>query len=136
MCRIRVTYGMQSAQLKEIRAELPDEARWSFCSQQKPGTNVAQKAGLNRSILDAGWGQFRSILTGKGEEAGRTLIAVDPRYTSQTCLVCGHVETNNRINAVFRCLKCGHEAHADTNSACNILRAALARLATSESDVA
>jgi putative transposase len=101
-----------------------------------PGTNVAQKQGLNRSILDAGWGQFRSILTGKAEEAGRTLIVVNPRYTSQTCFVCGHVEAGNRINAAFRCLKCGHEAHADTNAACNVLRAGLARLATSESDVA
>jgi putative transposase len=51
---------------------------------EAPGTKVAAKRGLNRSILDAGWGQFASILTGKAEEAGRRLIKVDPRHTSQT----------------------------------------------------
>src|SRR5207302_2833112 len=37
----------------------------------EPGVNVAAKSGLNRSILDAGWGQFTSILAGKAEEADR-----------------------------------------------------------------
>jgi putative transposase len=106
-------------------------------SAEEPGTNVAQKAGLNRSILDAGWGQFRSILTGKAEEAGRRLIAVDPRYTSQTCLECRHVQRGNRDGALFRCLKCGFTAHADTVGACNIKGAGLALLAAKEqSDVA
>jgi putative transposase len=99
---------------------------------EEPGTNVAQKAGLNRSILDAGWGQFRSILTGKAEEAGRRLIAVDPRYTSQTCLRCRHVQGGNRVGTVFRCLACGFEAHADTVGACNVLGAGLALLVAPE----
>ncbi|MCW3043340.1 MAG: Transposase, partial [Actinobacteria bacterium] len=104
---------------------------------EEPGTNVAQKAGLNKAILDAGWGQFRSILTGKAEEAGRRLIAVDPRYTSQTCLSCGHVQGGNRVGTVFRCLACGYTAHADTVGACNVLGAGLALLAAPEqSDVA
>jgi putative transposase len=55
----------------------------------QPGTNVAAKAGLNRSILDAGWGQFTRILTAKAEEAGRRIVLVDPRYTSITCHQCG-----------------------------------------------
>jgi putative transposase len=56
---------------------------------EEPGTNVAAKSGLNRSILDAGWGQFISILAAKAEEAGRRIVLVDPRHTSITCHQCG-----------------------------------------------
>ena len=95
---------------------------------EDPGINVAAKSGLNRSITDAGWAQFLSILKGKAEEAGRTVIDVDPRHTSQTCAECGHVDPGNRVSqAVFRCQLCGHQAHADINAARNILRAGLAR---------
>ena len=55
----------------------------------QPGTNVAAKSGLNRSILDAGWGQFAGILAAKAEEAGRRIVLVDPRNTSITCHQCG-----------------------------------------------
>jgi len=94
---------------------------------EKPGRNVAAKSGLNRSILDAGWGVFFEILTHKAESAGRTVIAVDPRNTSRTCSQCGHCEAGNRDKEVFRCLSCGYLAHADTNAATNIaVRAGLA----------
>jgi putative transposase len=85
------------------------------------------KSGLNRSINDAGWGQFISMTIYKAESAGREVIAVDPRNTSRTCSGCGHVSAGNRHGAVFRCLGCGHEAHADVNAAENILRAGRAR---------
>jgi putative transposase len=101
---------------------------------EKPGTNVAQKSGLNRSIHDAGWGQLLSFITYKAEEAGRTVIAVDPRNTSRTCSHCGHCEVGNRHKAVFRCLGCGHDAHADTNAAINILRAGQAQRLSREAE--
>jgi putative transposase len=85
------------------------------------------KAGLNRSINDAGWGNFRAMIDYKAESAGREVIAVDPRNTSRTCSGCGHVSAGNRHGAVFRCQNCGHEAHADVNAAENILRAGRAR---------
>ncbi|GIH62376.1 putative transposase [Microbispora siamensis] len=92
-----------------------------------PGRNVAAKSGLNRSILDAGWGVFLRVLAYKAESAGRELIAVDPRNTSRTCSRCGHCAKDNRLTqARFRCQACGHEAHADANAAENILRAGLA----------
>ena len=88
---------------------------------------AAAKAGLNKSINDAGWGIFLRILSAKAESAGRQVIAVDPRHTSQRCAECGHVAAGNRATqAVFRCLACGHQAHADINAARNILRAGLA----------
>jgi putative transposase len=88
------------------------------------------KAGLNRSIHDAGWGTLASLLSYKAESAGRIVVTVNPRHTSQTCGECGHVEAGNRVNqAVFCCLACGHSAHADVNAARNILRAGRARQA-------
>ena len=85
------------------------------------------KSGLNRRISDAGWGQFVSILRAKAEDAGRTLIEVDPRHTSDGCEICGHAARENRVTqAVFTCQRCGHSAHADEHAARNILRAGLA----------
>jgi putative transposase len=91
---------------------------------------AAAKAGLNKVILDAGWGVFLKILHDKAEEAGRVVLEVDPRHTSQRCAKCGHVAAGNRVTqAEFRCLSCGHEAHADVNAAINILRSGLDRQA-------
>src|ERR1700691_5276013 len=79
---------------------------------------AAAKAGLNRSIHDAGWATLLSLLSYKAESAGRTVVMVDAHYTSQTCFECGHVEPGNRVSrAEFRCCKCGHEDHADINAA-------------------
>ena len=85
------------------------------------------KSGLNRSISDAGWGQFVSILRAKAEEAGRAWIEVDPRHTSDRCKACGHMARENRVTqAEFACQRCGHSAPADEHAARNILRAGLA----------
>ncbi|MET7986508.1 transposase [Streptomyces sp. NPDC005281] len=87
---------------------------------------AAAKAGLNRSIADAGWGVFLRILHAKAESAGREVIAVDPRNTSRTCPHCGHTAKENRpTQEKFHCVACGHTAHADTVAATNVLRAGL-----------
>jgi putative transposase len=91
-----------------------------------PNGGIA-KSRLNRCMNDAGWAQFRSILEAKAEEAGRTVLSVNPRHTSQRCHECGHVGARNRVSqAEFRCRRCGHGANADVNAARNILRAGLA----------
>ncbi|MUL61173.1 transposase [Mycobacterium sp. CBMA 213] len=88
---------------------------------------AAAKSGLNRSISDAGWGQFVSILRAKAEDAGRTWIEVDPRHTSDRCEACQHAARENRVSqAAFVCQRCGHTAPADQHAARNILRAGLA----------
>jgi putative transposase len=85
------------------------------------------KTGLNRSISDAGWGQFVSILHAKAEEAGRAWLEIDPRHTSDGCERCGHTARANRVTqAEFACQSCGHTAPADEHAARNILRAGLA----------
>ncbi|MFI2457611.1 RNA-guided endonuclease InsQ/TnpB family protein [Streptomyces sp. NPDC019539] len=89
---------------------------------------AAAKAGLNRSINDAGWGVFLTILNAKAESAGREVIAVDPRNTSRRCPECGHTaKENRRTQEKFHCVACNHTAHADTVGATNVLRAGLVR---------
>jgi putative transposase len=85
---------------------------------QKPGRHVTQKAGLNRSILDSGWGQFTSILVAKAASAGRRVVLVHPAYTSIDCHICGARCTRPRQDTVV-CPNCG-ELHADLNGARNI----------------
>ena len=94
-----------------------------------PGCRVRQKAGLNRSILDQGWGEFGRQLGYKLGWRGGRLIKVPAAYTSQTCSACGHVHADNRRGEQFWCLACGHTDHADVNAAKNILAAGLAVLA-------
>ncbi|WP_051866450.1 RNA-guided endonuclease InsQ/TnpB family protein [Streptosporangium roseum] len=89
---------------------------------------AAAKAGLNRSILDAGWGVFTSVLESKAEEAGRVLLLVNPANTSRTCAQCGHCDAVNRASqAVVACVACSHTTNADVNAAINILRAGTVR---------
>lgn len=86
----------------------------------------AAKAGLNKSILDAGWGIFLNVLHAKAESAGRVIVTVDPRNTSRTCHTCGHTDPDSRHGKRFTCTACRHTADADVNAAKNILRAGLA----------
>lgn len=94
-----------------------------------PGRNVAAKAGLNRSILDAGWGDLVHLLTYKAEGAGRQLVRVPPAHTSQTCAGCGHTDRHSRRDRDhFRCTCCGRTDHADANAARVLLAIATGRL--------
>ncbi|MFL6223979.1 MAG: RNA-guided endonuclease InsQ/TnpB family protein [Actinomycetes bacterium] len=85
---------------------------------EAPGRNVAAKAGLNRSILDAGWTQFARILVAKAESAGRPVIFVNPSSTSIDCHTCGARCVRPRQDTVV-CLVHG-ELDADLNGARNI----------------
>ena len=96
---------------------------------ETPGTNVAAKAGLNRSILDAGWGQLVRMLTYKAEGAGRELMRIAAPHTSQTCAHCGKTDPASRLDRDrFSCTTCGHTAHADANAAQVILAIAVGRI--------
>jgi putative transposase len=64
---------------------------------EQPGKRVSQKSGLNRAILDQGWGEFRRQLDYKMAWHGGTLLAVSPNNTSRTCPRCGHVSKHNRL---------------------------------------
>jgi putative transposase len=87
------------------------------------GTNVRQKAGLNRSILNQGWHIFETLLNYKLEERGGHMCKVPAHYTSQTCSECGAVDKESRESqAFFNCQHCAHRMNADHNAAKNILR--------------
>ena len=87
-----------------------------------PGRNVRAKSGLNKSILDQRWFEFRRQLDYKLAWTGGHLIAVPPQYTSRTCPRCGHVSADNRqMQAQFLCVECGFEENADVVGAINIL---------------
>jgi IS605 OrfB family transposase len=89
---------------------------------ENPGRRVKAKSGLNKSILDQGWFEFRRQLDYKLFWRGGMLAEVNPRYTSQRCSSCGHTAKENRVSqATFKCLVCGHEENADVNAAKNIL---------------
>jgi len=100
---------------------------------QQPGKMVRQKRGLNRSILDQGWGEFRRQLLYKLAWSGGVLLAVPPHHTSQTCPHCSHVSPENRCTQVrFECVGCGYRNHADVVGATNILERGLRLLACGE----
>ncbi len=86
-----------------------------------PGVSVKAKSGLNRSILDQGWYEFRRQLEYKQAIRGGEVLVVPAHHTSQTCPRCQHVSPENRTSqARFRCVQCGFEEHADRVGAINI----------------
>ena len=86
------------------------------------GKNVKQKSGLNRSILDQSWFEFRRQLDYKTQWQGGFLVAVPAQNTSRTCPCCGHVAKENRqTQANFECVECGYTENADVVGALNVL---------------
>jgi putative transposase len=105
--------------------EITNVSKRANPKQDENGTylpnGAAAKSGLNKSILDAGWGQFQQIVTHKAACAGRTVLKVNPRYTSQVCSQCGTVRKKDLSERWHSC-ECGAELDRDTNAAINILR--------------
>jgi putative transposase len=80
------------------------------------------KTGLNRSISDAGWAQFRQILAWQAAKAAKTLVVLPAKDSTQTCSSCGakakpHIELSDRV---FRCCTCGLILDRDRNAARNL----------------
>jgi putative transposase len=86
------------------------------------GKHVQAKSGLNKSILDQGWSEFRRQLHYKLDWNGGILVAVPPHNTSRTCPDCDRVAAESRpTQAHFKCVGCGYENHADVVGAINVL---------------
>src|SRR6266705_3456894 len=90
---------------------------------------AAAKAGLNKSIVDAGWGQFQQYCVYKAANAGRQVLFVNPKYTSQVCSGCGTVKKKTLEERWHSC-ECGTELDRDHNAALNILRLGRSRQAS------
>jgi len=99
-------------------------------TMEKPGKNVGAKSGLNRSILDQGWYEFKRQLMYKQAWRGGHVVMVDPKYSSQKCSNCGFTSAENRrTQANFNCIGCNYVLNADLNAAKNILAAGRAVIA-------
>lgn len=87
----------------------------------------SRKKGLNRSIRDASWAQFRSMLDYKSEWYGRELIVVDRWFpSSQMCSVCGALDGKKALDIRKWTCRCGAVHDRDVNAARNVLAAGLA----------
>jgi len=84
--------------------------------------NMLKNHHLAKSIADAGWSAFLSILAAKAAYAGRRVVAVPPAYTSQTCSGCGAVVKKGLSVRWHACPDCGVSLHRDHNAAKNIER--------------
>jgi len=82
------------------------------------------KSGLNKSINDASWGQFLSILIYKAAKAGKLVVKVKPHNTSQVCSCCDLLVQKDLSIRVHECL-CGLILDRDWNAAINIKRVGL-----------
>jgi transposase len=93
-------------------------ARSARGTAAEPGRNVAQKAGLNRSILASCWG---SLVHRLQDKAPGRVEKVNPAFTSQRCSACGHIAAESRKSqALFACVACSFACNADVNAARNI----------------
>lgn len=88
---------------------------------------ASAKSGLNKSILDAGWGQFQQLCVSKAEWAGSRVLLVNPKYTSQRCSGCGAMVKKELSERWHEC-SCGCSLDRDHNAAINIQRAGIVLL--------
>ncbi len=88
---------------------------------------------LAKSISDAGWAQFLSILECKAESAGSRVVKVAPHWTSQRCSSCGAIVPKSLSVRTHVCTHCGYVADRDVNAAINILQAGLEKIPLGQS---
>ncbi len=104
------------------KLQIKNMTRSAKGTAEEPGKNVRAKSGLNRGILQSGWGILRGMMTYKTQWRGGKVLTVPPQHTSQRCSQCGYTDAANRKTQVaFVCQKCGHGENADINAARNIL---------------
>ncbi len=113
--QVIVFEDLQAANLIKRPKPKHDEATGQYLPN-----GAAAKAGLNKSMSDAGWGQFIEYCTYKAVWAGRTVIQVNPKYTSQICSGCGRVR-KKELDERWHSCECGSQLDRDTNSAKVIL---------------
>ncbi|PDV98999.1 RNA-guided endonuclease InsQ/TnpB family protein [Candidatus Chloroploca asiatica] len=89
---------------------------------------MGRSRGMRKSIRDVAWSQFVSMTCVKAEEAGRTVVLVDPAYTSQRCSSCGERVKKTLSDRTHACPHCGLVLDRDHNAALNILHRGLQQL--------
>jgi IS605 OrfB family transposase len=142
---------MQVKQTASARSKLKQigsrENRWmsdinhqitkALCEQYPVGTlfvledltgvrNATEKVKVKNRYVSVSWAfyQFRFLLEYKAKLYGHKVVALDPKYTSQTCPKCGHVNKANRDkkNHRFCCTNCSYKSNDDRIGAMNLHR--------------
>ena len=127
-CKLVIQYQtivfekLQPAHMSKRPRPKQDEASGKYLPN-----GASAKAGLNKSILDAGWGMFQQICKNKAECAGSRMLFVSPKYTSQMCSGCGAIVQKELEERWHHC-SCGCSLDRDHNAAKNILRLGLQAL--------
>jgi putative transposase len=93
----------------------------AICFENLTITSMVKNSKLAKSILDASWGMFFHMLQYKAEEAGKLVINIDPKGTSQECSGCHKKVVKDLSMRWHKCPFCGLILHRDFNSALNIL---------------
>lgn len=108
--------------LHQVSAQIA--GRHGLIAVEKLNIKGLAQTHLARSVHDAAWAQFKSMLAYKAERAGGQLIEVDPRFTSQDCSGCGERVPKALSVREHSCPSCGLVLDRDVNAARNILHKA------------
>ena len=128
MARMAEIVGLESLTTKSMTSSAKGD-------EENPGKNVRQKAGLNRSILGAGWGALEKALEYKYKRG--EVVPINPRNTSRRCHQCGEINKAMTLNTrQWRCAACGTKHDRDKNAAMNIAQIACAEAKTSDAILA
>jgi putative transposase len=95
----------------------------------------AAKSGLSKAMSDAAWGNLDLKIEQQCVKQSKIFVGVDPKFTSQTCPCCGHVDKASRDREKFLCTNCGHVDDADNNAGSNIANKAVEQLGLDKSKV-
>ena len=98
--------------------------------EQLAPKEMGKSRGMRKSIMDVAWSQFISMTLSKAEQAGRSVILVNPRNTSKMCSSCGELVEKTLSDRTHPCPHCGLVMDRDVNAAINILHRGLQTLQT------
>jgi len=124
--------NIRSDFLHKLSRQLVDDHAAIFIGNVNAATLAKTK--LAKSVLDAGWSAFRTMLKYKSQQAGVWFEEVNEAYTTQTCSCCGSRRDSPKGRAglgirEWTCRQCGTLHDRDVNAAKNILAAGHCRLA-------
>lgn len=100
--------------------------RFDFIALENLDIKGMASGRLAKFVHDAAWHKLRQMLIYKAENAGKSVVMVDPRWTSQVCSGCGSVVPKDLSVTTHSCPKCGSKLDRDVNAARNILNRAVA----------
>lgn len=128
--KIKAVGNKEQRYMKDVNHKISREIvnaakRYQAVIRMEDLTNIRERVRasrkLNRKLHNWNFFQLQSFIEYKATAEGLTVEYVKPKYTSQRCHACGHIEKGNRPNqATFRCRECGYQSNADYNAGMNI----------------